>query len=88
LSASYLRSEVFLDELDGFLLRNVMMLPDLRGTYRATSQPIPWPLESYVDGGAEDAQLWNVPSTRYFDMFLDPEGKITIVVEAGIVHLV
>ena len=55
LSASYLCSEVFLDELDSILLRDIVMLPDLRGTYRATSQPVSRPFESNVDGGAEDA---------------------------------
>ena len=32
LSASYLCSEVFLDELDSIFLRDVVIFPDLRGT--------------------------------------------------------
>src|SRR6059036_2233082 len=55
LSASYLRSEIFLDELDGVLFRDIVFLPDLRGAYRATSQPVSRPFESNMDGGAEDA---------------------------------
>src|SRR5205807_5236907 len=55
LSASYLCPEVFLDELDGILLRDIVILPDFGWAYRATSQPVSRPFESNVDRGTEDA---------------------------------
>src|SRR5712692_288490 len=81
-SASYLSSEVFLDELDSILFRDIVALADFRGANGATSQTVSWPFESNVNGGAEDAQLRNIPGTGYFDVFLNSEGKITIVVKA------
>src|SRR5207245_485528 len=55
LSASYLCSEIVLDELDSLLLRDVMMFPDLRRTDGPSSQPISGPFQGDVDGGAEDS---------------------------------
>src|SRR5438309_10225416 len=40
LSASYLCSEVVLDELDSLFLRDIMMFPDLCRTDRASSEPV------------------------------------------------
>src|SRR5438132_9891992 len=41
LSASYLGSEVVLDELDSLFFRDVMMFPDLCTTDRSSSKPVP-----------------------------------------------
>src|SRR3989337_181671 len=77
-----LDSEPFGNELHGLFFGYPVRLPDPRGSYPSSFDPVAWTFQCTDNVHSENSQLRNILGSWNLDVFLDSEREVAVVVEA------